>query len=191
LKKEKKSPFYDSIYAVGGHEGVYLRAALEVPIYSDLWQAATQRLSTTTPVVDLGCGPGQFAEILRMTNTASYTGYDFSEVAVEQARNRKLPDCQFVCAELGDLALPECAQFVCLEVLEHIEADRELLTKIPTGARVVLSVPTYDSAGHVRVFPSPASVEERYADILSVQLVREIPVLGATKKIFLFEGVRR
>ena len=81
-------------------------------------------------------------------------------------------------------------QYVCLEVLEHIEKDRELLQQIPKETTLIFSVPTYMSAGHVRVFPTPLSVEDRYGDILTMKQVHEV-LVGSTKKIFLFRGTRR
>lgn len=185
-----EAAFYDRIYTRGGYKGFYFRDALNVPVYSDLWRAAAAQLSKAVPVVDLGCGPGQFATVLRTVSAAPYTGYDFSAVAIAQAAKRQLADCHFARADLTSLALPQGSQFVCLEVLEHIEKDRELLQQLPTGASLVFSVPTFQSAGHVRVFPAPAAAEARYQDILTMRLVQQLPV-SATKQIFLFKGVRR
>lgn len=55
-------------------------------------------------IIELGCGSGTLAACL---NYSTYAGYDFSESAIERARQRKLPRATFavldVCSELQDV----------------------------------------------------------------------------------------
>ncbi len=86
--------------------------------------------------------------------------------------------------------------FFFLEVLEHLEADLELLRCLPSGALMILSVPNYDSEGHVRTFESASSVIARYSTLISFHrsAIRVLPRKGKNRKthkkkrIFLLHG---
>jgi SAM-dependent methyltransferase len=187
---EKSAEYYDGIYIHGGHDGIYLADPLDASCYTELWLAAAHHISARGRIVDLGCGPGQFAAVLRSITDVPYVGYDFSEVAIQQARARKLEGCIFEKASFPEVVLSKDTQFICLEVLEHIEHDIELIRRLPFGASLVFSVPNYDSAGHVRTFPSVESIEERYGSILDMELTQTIHANTPTGKIFLLRSIR-
>ena len=96
-------------------------------------------------VVDVGCGTG--ANIASLADQYECVGIDPSEVAVEHAR-RRFPDVTFLhglgLEGLGDLAARTDA-FLLMDVLEHVEDDRKLLTEVVDslrpGGHILITVP--------------------------------------------------
>jgi trans-aconitate methyltransferase len=162
--------------------------------YLPAWQLIAKALQDagTTSILDLGCGPGQFAEfIASQLPRMQYTGLDFSAVAIAQARSRcpqflfekrELPISQFE-------GLPAFDMVVCTEVLEHVERDIEILAALPTGVPIIASVPSFDSFGHVRLFRTEAEVTERYGAWIGGLQVRAI-ALSEQSTLWLMQGVR-
>ena len=52
--------------------------------------------------------------------------------------------------------------FICLEVLEHVENDINVIKKMCPKSEFIFSVPNYDSLGHVRLFNNENEIRERY-----------------------------
>lgn len=199
--EELDDAHYDSVYITGGWEQIYFKNPFDVPIYSELWSSVASQILQSDDVIqitDLGCGPGHLPYILRSAGIEqSYTGYDFSKVAIEMAEMRQLPDCTFINKNLYDMSDLPVSLFTCLEVLEHIEKDLELVTQIPSGCRLLFSVPTYDSPGHVRKFKDHEEVMDRYGELFDLEFIDEVFVRNSDDvepiehKIFLFSGVRK
>lgn len=139
-----------------------------LPLYEE-----AARLIGNDPVIDLGCGTGRFAQALyRQTRRGSYLGIDFSSRALAEAK-RAFPEGvrrdEGITFSKQDLArwkpsdsLAGGTVFTCLEVLEHLEGDLDLVRRIPPGFRLVFSVPNYPSAAHVRDFRTVGAVWKRY-----------------------------
>jgi SAM-dependent methyltransferase len=142
-------------------------------------------------VLDIGCGPGQFAEfILGAVPGVSYVGVDFSAVAVDLARAR-VQAATFIQADLmNDKGIIELEYdiVVALEVLEHIDTDLEVLGRLRPGARFVGSVPNFDSFGHVRFFRDADAVRARYAERITALEVTPFN-LAPNSTLFLMSGV--
>ena len=181
--------YYDIIYkdnpafVEDGSENLYL------PVWTKL--VSILRDAGVSSVIDIGCGPGMFARFFtEQMPGAAYLGMDFSAVAIEIARGR-CPQQRF---EQGDItvldaaALDRFGAIICTEVLEHIEADVDLLERLPAGMRFLGSVPNYDSFGHVRFFADAAAVRERYGKLFSQFSVEDIPIRGRSR-IFLMSGI--
>ena len=187
---ELSASYMDGIYAGSAEYRVDAEESVYVPIWSvvaDLIQNSFLR------IIDAGCGPGQFASfLLPRRPKLGYLGIDFSKVAVAQARVR-CPSARFLNADLlaGTLLADEPYDiFLALEVLEHIEHDRELLSKVRSGARVIVSVPDFDSFGHVRFFRSKEEVADRFGSL--IEGLEVLPIkLAQNATIFLMHGVRR
>ena len=56
--------------------------------------------------------------------------------------------------------------FVLTEVLEHVTDDLGILSRLPSGGHVIVTVPNFDSAGHVRHFESVDQVIERFETLI-------------------------
>lgn len=124
----------------------------------DQWDRATS-------IVDLGCGTGRFAKLIASRGFTNYWGVDFSAARIEEAR-RYNPELDFEVASIFDEVCRDRVQHagacVLLEVLEHIHRDTDVFEMIRSGTSVVLSVPNFDSAVHVRWFDDAAAVWDRY-----------------------------
>ena len=181
MGEEKPAEWYDG----------YLQKGDSTPLY----KIVDGYLGLDSLILDLGCAEGRFAQYLHEhgVTAQAYVGMDFSSKRLEAAR-KALPDFCFL---LGDIRsdnakelMKLCHQVVLLEVLEHIRADREVLAMIPPFHSVIISVPNYNSAGHVRWFKDIQAVKARYADLIDFW-TDETWDCSSTNKIFILEGVRR
>lgn len=178
MSSEFQSDQYDAIYKVGGADGTYhlpYRRSAYYPLFQQV--LGTLQAHGTRSILEVGSGNGALAHLLAdSAPSLKYQGFDFSPVAVEQAADRLgRPDKFFV----GDAREAACYQrdfhtVVCTEVLEHIEADREVVQQWPAGAYCVCSVPNFDAENHVRHFLSEADVRSRYGDLIEIDRVVRI-----------------
>lgn len=160
--QERTADWYDSRFATS--------AAFQAPYYISryyfLWSIIADRIarSNISHVLEIGCGPGQFAELLRDQGIVSYTGLDFSPAAIEIAKAR-VPEFDFVVddARTSDVYSRVAYEaIVCTEVLEHIEDDFSVLAQFGIGKRCLCTVPSFPYLSHVRNFSSVEEVQLRY-----------------------------
>lgn len=178
MKKPQVPETYDSQYAAGGHARIYHLPHWRSP-YLPLFKTALSELKQrrVSHVLDVGCGNGRFAHILLTRSDLSYSGFDFSQVAVEMARQYTGRAELF---QVGDALRPESYDrhydaIVCLEVLEHLPTDRQMVGLWRTGATCICSVPNFDSSYHVRHFTGADQVEDRYVDLIDIDKIIYIP----------------
>lgn len=183
---ERSAQSYDEGYASNPR---YKVDADHAP-WSQLWYWVLGKTGEEL-VVDLGCGPGHLAELLKRRNHPAhlYLGIDFSKVALEQARARA-PGYRFVQGTLPGAIKTHVEKLhrptaVFTEVLEHFTQDLEALKLLRPNTRVLATVPMRDSSGHVRHFRNMASVCERYAKVLNFRSVERI------ESAYAFEGFIR
>jgi len=138
-------------------------------------------------ILEIGCGTGQFTQMLEDLGYRGYNGFDFSEVAIKKSKERTNLNV-FV----GDALDPATYDLpydavVCLEVLEHLEKDLQVLENIKEGAFVIVSVPNFDDLSHVRWFRSYYQVRKRFfrhIDIRGIRFVNNIYILCGTRSDF-------
>ncbi len=182
---EWESDKYDAVYATGGAELVYdlpYRRSGYYPLFKAVLQ--TLRSHGSRSILEVGCGTGGFAHLWFDTDAAlKYRGFDFSPVAVERAMKRtRRPEVFFV----GDARKPssysgEFDTIVCTEVLEHIDADLEVIEQWTEGSFCVCSVPNFPAENHVRVFSSDDQIRERYGALIDISKIFKV------KKPYLFD----
>lgn len=183
MSKEYASDQYDSIYASGGVERIYdlpYRHTGYYPLFKEVWR--TLNAHGCKSILEVGCGTGAFAHLmLDRGHDLRYRGFDFSQVAVERAGARvRRPDLFFVADARSSASYQaDFDAIVCTEVLEHIDADLDVVEKWAAGTFCVCSVPNFDADNHVRHFAAAEGVRERYGGLI------EIEQIVAVKKPFL------
>lgn len=192
--------FYD-LAMTGAGEPAML--ALEQSPWLELYRRASWLIAPSSPVVDLGCGTGRFAEQLRRRNHRRYTGLDFSPAALAECKayvplvehdNDHHWRADF---ELCDLREWQPAVdrwpntvYVCLETLEHLDDDRSLIHRVPVGHELIFSVPNFGGEAHLRVFPDASEARRRYGDLVEIFEWARIGT-GPRYFIHLYRAVRR
>ena len=143
-------------------------------------------------LMDVGCGNGIFASLLYGLGYLNYTGIDFNAKAILHCQ-RKLPDYRWLHRDLKNpqtLRLFRTAHhLIFMEVLEHIENDLQVIRNVPRGRNIYLTVPSYDSEGHVRIFATMDEAVERYIPYMDIGNKQAIE-LWENKKWFFLRGKR-
>ncbi len=188
-KREANARTYNAGYRKGGYNGMYLRHYTKTS-YFRAWSHIIDSgwLHPKDKILELGCGPGQFAHMLKDRGFKNYTGIDFSRVAINQARKR-VPDWDFRNENIYDYKVTkEFDVVVALEVLEHIQSDLMVLKKMPQGKKFVFSVPSFNSKNHVRHFQKAEEVRSRYSCCCKIEKLNRISKPKAINCVWLFHG---
>ena len=183
--------YYDEAYTT--------REAYHVPYFKSpyyfLWSVIADRLarSAADRIIDVGCGPGQVASLLRDRGFVHYIGLDFSGTSVAMARDA-CPSFEFVQADVTSteaLAKLEYDWVLALELLEHLDDDLSVLMKVRSGAHLIATVPNFTDPSHVRYFQDAAAVQQRYEPLLEGAAVDTFQSTYGPHLFFLLEGTRR
>ena len=188
---------YDDMYKTGGAGGNYF-APYQSSRYIAVWTRALKMLSSKphhSKIIDIGCGPGQFANMLLDHGYTNYQGLDFSTEAIKMAKRTNPRYAS--CFRTGDAFATELLDpdnpydiVIFFEILEHLENDLALVKRVRPGTMVLLSVPNFDDPNHVRLFHNEQEVQARYADLLSIKKIEAIP-LNPGYTIFLAKGIKK
>ncbi|MCA9181671.1 MAG: class I SAM-dependent methyltransferase [Planctomycetales bacterium] len=191
--EEQSSKWYDSVY----ESSVHYRQEFYESSYYPTWMVIADRLmaSGCDSVLDVGCGPGQFAQLLRFYGIRDYVGVDFSETAIAQAASR-VPEYRFCVRDatrpvafegLGD----SFDAVVCMEVLEHLDDDLAVVENFRRGVRCLCTVPNFPYESHVRHFASADEVLGRYRQFFENLAVLRIKGTRSDSEVFyLMDGVK-
>lgn len=189
-KGEMGSEFYDSTFENYDH----WKKHYSLSHYYFLWTVIADRItrSKVEPVIlDIGCGPGQLASMLKDKGVKKYLGIDFSSKRIVQAK-KVCPEFEFRDEDVFMTKLfneYEYNTVLCTEFLEHVENDVEVLGMLKTGIRFIGTVPNLDYVSHVRFFANEQEVYKRYSYFFNDFTVDTFVVGGDKKKFFLMEGV--
>lgn len=168
---------YDEIYSSGGSGGIYELPYWRSPYYPVFTAVLKElRRKKVRRILEVGCGNGALAHMIISKTNIDYRGFDFSPVAIRKAGARtKHPEFFFVAdardrsAYVGDY---DC--IICTEVLEHLEADLEVISIWNVGLIYICSLPNFHSKTHVRYFESEEDVEKRYGCLLEIKTIVKV-----------------
>lgn len=195
LKEEDKN-FYDSLFSDGGWDQTYFKHYSNTHYYP-IWEKAFSfivEMERELKILEIGCGPGQFAQLLFERGVTEYQGFDFSDKAIEMAkRTNKMYHEKFHVGDAFETKMFDNYSYnlvIIFEVLEHIEEDIAVLEKIKEDTTILFSVPNFDSPGHVRWFNSIFDIYERYKFVLDIQSIN-IHKLAGENKIYLVKANKK
>jgi len=186
--------YYDNIFRQSKR---YLCPPEDSPYYAlyivilDLIKDST--LSFHVKVLDVGCGPGQFATLCARAGH-EYVGLDWSRVAIEIGK-KKGPGAFYLVDVQQDRARfkgdYDVATFI--EFLEHVPNDLEILADVPQGRTIILTVPDFPSKGHFRFFSDMDQVVRRYQNLILInwKMILSATNRGQPAQIFVLRGTRR
>lgn len=154
---EQKAEYYDQIYRENEN---YSKPHTESPYYQ-LWKRVLQVIPSGINIIDVGCGTGQFAEMLLADRETVYKGIDISSEAIKIA-TYVLGEDKCEVASAYDYPINPIGSFVVsLETMEHID-DFRFLNNIPLGVEIVFTVPDFNDPAHVRYFKNITEIVFRY-----------------------------
>jgi SAM-dependent methyltransferase len=186
--KERSSNYYDKAFLNDRWYEHYSNSE-----YYSLWTIIEDRISRYLPrlIIDIGCGPGQFAAFLSDKKYNNYVGLDFSKTAIEQAKKIN-PQFEFLIADVFEtdlLLIRDYDLVVCTEVLEHVENDFKILQGIKKGTRFLGTVPNFPFPSHVRYFNDATEVYARYNKFFNKLDVKTHIADSKGTLFFLMDGV--
>ena len=189
---------YDSVYESGGWMGTYLKPYQE-SVYFQMFNTAIHHLGRlrARSVLEVGCGNGAFAQMVYDQTNTKYRGFDFSPVAVDMASERCSQfDIYTADAMDGSSYRGDYDTIVCLEVLEHLPDDMEVISNWLPGTSFVCSVPNFNSKYHERFFSNEDAVLDRYEKVLNIRRMESVQHHGypgrrpkGNRKWFVFSGI--
>jgi 2-polyprenyl-3-methyl-5-hydroxy-6-metoxy-1,4-benzoquinol methylase len=106
-----------------------------------------------TPILDVGCGAGQFLYLMDSLGYTTITGVDQSHARVEQAR-RLVPRARVILGDLREVTASSPAHFGLItgfDVLEHFPKEEvfplltEMARALSPGGRVLIQTPNGES----------------------------------------------
>lgn len=158
----KDRGYYDAAYSASKEYKKHYSES----IYFGLWESVYSLISSV-PILEVGCGPGQFAQMLQDRGVIDYFGFDYSRTAIEIAKDKSDQKFSVMDALTPD---PYSRDFECaiiMEVLEHTD-DLKILSFIKSGKEVIITVPDFDYPSHVRFFETKEQVTERYGGLIDI-----------------------
>ncbi len=187
----KPAEWYDAVYESSPKYSSHYSESIYYPV----WTVVTDRVmrSGAPAVLDLGCGPGQFAALLQDAGLSSYCGLDFSSKSIELAR-QLCPSYEFETADLSQPGVIETRPYDCLvalEFLEHVEDDIGILKRVRTGTTVLATVPNFPTTSHVRHFSNEAEVRGRYEHLFTSFYLNALLLHPRGTTLYLMEGIKR
>jgi len=149
------------------------------------------RRSGARSVIEVGCGTGEFARLLRDLGIPEYLGLDTNAARLAKAR-ANCPEYQF---EVADVFLTNHLRGENYDVavmtgfLEFVRWDLVALELVRPHRRVLGTVTAGDEPGRVRQFTSASQVLDHYSPVLRDLRVEPIH-LPHGRTAFLFDGIK-
>jgi len=154
--------------------------------YEKLYNRATELVQSKGTILELGCGTGVFAGNYLSKKTQDFLAIDFSNVGIGIAKtNYPHLANKFKCQDIRKMNLKDwkSGNVIMLELLEHIDEDKEILKNLCSGIKVIFSVPyneKVNSKGYPMGWPthrrsySEIVLRERYGNLICLELIEKI-----------------
>lgn len=141
--------------------------------YTKCWDTIFDDIKHSN-IIDLGCGPGLFAQYLNSGSyTGNYVGYDFSQKAINMARDKNLPqNFRFECEEITPNSISELTKgdlhkdtvVTAISFLQHLEDDKTILNAINPNMPIIATIIRTFGISHVRHFQTVIEAGDYYGD---------------------------
>jgi trans-aconitate methyltransferase len=156
-------------------------------VYYPIWKYVMSKLNKRDKVLDLGCGPGHLGHMLKDNRFKSYTGIDFSNVAIDMAKSLPV-DMDLICSDLMKIDYSNYNSHVLTscETFEHLESDLQLIKMLPKS-KIVFSVPDFMSKNHYRIYTDENFIYKYYEDLIKIKSIKKFPV--GHGHIYVVEGL--
>jgi SAM-dependent methyltransferase len=128
-------------------------------------------------ILEVGCGSGFLAKmILERHAGILYRGFDFSPEAIRNAGSRTGHPDLFSVGDTLDPRSYDCEYdtIVCTEMLEHVNADLDVVRLWKDATWCICSVPNFDWPGHVRFFNTRDEIAARYDGLINIEAITKI-----------------
>jgi len=186
---EKDAVWYDESFKTTAEWKLHYSSSS----YYFLWTVIADRIKRNRDqsILEIGCGSGQLACMLRDIGLLNYHGFDFSPKRIVQAI-KVCPELNFSEEDAYKTTLFSSFDYttvICTEFLEHVEKDIEVIKKIKPGTRFYGTVPNFPFTSHVRHFTNEREVFERYKPCFSELEVNAVLANNKGKTFYLLEGI--
>ena len=161
MKSERPASYYDAHFKGDAQTHGHYKNSFYYVHWTQV--IVLLRKIASPEILEIGCGTGQLAEYLKDEGYIKYVGFDFSAGAIALASRRS--GIKFIQGDARDDSLYKKIDFntvICLEVLEHVQHDIEVIEKLPEGTNIIFSIPNFDAPSHVRWFNSEREIKRRY-----------------------------
>lgn len=185
---EKDAAWYDASFERCEHWSQHYTESE----YYFLWSVIADRVvrGEAKSILEIGCGTGQLASLIRDKATCKYVGLDFSSKRIQFAK-QAYPALSFVQQDAFKTDLFATCDYdtvVCTEFLEHVEGDTAIIGRIRKGTRFFGTVPNFPFVSHVRHFHDEGEVQSRYAEFFCELRVDTFLATAEGKAFYLLDG---
>lgn len=169
--KEKGKEYYDKLFT-GGYDTTR---------YSNIYKRISGSVAGKS-ALDIGCGVGTLFQ-----HIDGLRGFDLSSVAVAESKKvlnekldyemenarKKIIDGRVWEGNVYDKKNYEGGYeyYITTEVLEHLENDIEVIKNIPSGKKIIFSVPSFPDPSHVRTYTED-EVWKRYEEYIKIENIK-------------------
>lgn len=151
-KQEKNKEYYNSIYSSGYNSDRYI----------NIYKAISEVVKDCS-ILDIGCGTGELSKYIN-----KYSGFDFSEVSINSLKDSK---DVWVGSVYERKNYKKADFYVLVEVLEHLDRDLVPFKFIDQGKKIIVTVPSFDDPGHLRVYTEDY-FKSRYSGFIEIESIR-------------------